>query len=129
MDVTPLINSDQQVIQSYSNGRFRVSGHSYGGAVFVSPDRTESWDFTGDINALTVEDFAPLFDRADEIDVVLLGCGSEMVFVPPSFRAQLKEYGLVVDVMDTGAACRTYNVLMAEGRRVVAAMLPTTALA
>ena len=125
MDVTPLIRSDQQVIQSYSNGRFRVSGHSYEGAVFVFPEKTELWGLSKNINELEVDDFAPLFIEAHEIDVVLLGCGAEQIFIPPSFRQALKDKGLVVEVMDTGAACRTYNVLMAEGRRVVAAMLPT----
>ena len=125
MDVTPLIRADQQVIQSYNNGRFRVSGLSYESAVFVFPDKTLPWDFSKNINELAVDDFAPLFAYAHEVDVVLLGCGDEMIFIPPSFRMSLKEHGLIIDVMDTGAACRTYNVLMAEGRRVVAAMLPT----
>jgi uncharacterized protein len=124
MDVTPLIRSDQQVIQSYSNGRFRVSGHSYESAIFVSPEKTEIWNLSKNINELEADDFAPLFAVANEIDVVLLGCGAESVFIPPSFRQALKDKGLIIEVMDTGAACRTYNVLMAEGRRVVAAMLP-----
>ena len=124
MDVTPLIKSDRQVIQSYSNGRFRVSGHVYESAIFVAPDRTYIWGFSGNIQNIDIEDFAPLFEDAAEIDVVLLGCGSEMEFITPSFKQKLKDKGLVIEVMDTGAACRTFNVLMAEGRRVVAALLP-----
>ena len=124
MDVTPLIKSDQQVIQSYSNGRFRVSGHVYDSAVFVAPHETYIWDFSGTIQDIQIQDFAPLFDAADDIDVVLLGCGPQMEFISPSFKQALKAKGLVLEVMDTGAACRTYNVLMAEGRRIVAALLP-----
>lgn len=131
MDVTPLISSDRQVIQSYRQGRFRVSGRTYEGAVLVFPDHTEDWSQpdtnSADISPienLKLEDFAPLFDKAGELDVVLLGCWPQMEFISPAFKAKLKEKGLVLEVMDTGAACRTYNVLMAEGRRVVAAMLP-----
>lgn len=124
MDVTPLIKSDRQVIQNYKEGRFRVSGYVYEGAIFVAPHETYQWNFSGTIDDIQIQDFAPLFDAADDIDVVLLGCGPEIEFISPSFRQALKDKGLVLEVMATGAACRTYNVLMAEGRRVVAAMLP-----
>jgi uncharacterized protein len=53
-----------------------------------------------------------------------VGCGARSVFVPPPLRAALKEIGLSLEVVDTGSACRTYNVLLAEGRRVAAALIP-----
>ena len=87
-------------------------------------DKTLSWDVGGDVKALSVDDFSPLFDVLDDIDVVLLGTGKSLVFPEPSMKKALKEKGLHIEVMDSGAACRTYNVLMAEGRRVVAALLP-----
>lgn len=124
MDVTPLIQSGQQVIQSYADGQFRVNDETYDSAVIVFPDEAQSWAFDGAVEDLSVEDFKPLLDKSSEIDVVLLGAGANMRFLPPALRAALKEGGLSVDIMDTGAACRTYNVLMAEGRRVVAALLP-----
>lgn len=124
MDVTPLVRADQQIIQSYAGGRFKVSGEVYAGAVFVLPDQTVSWDCEGDISSLTEADFDFLADKADEIDVVLLGCGKATTFLSPKLKSSLKNKGLSVDVMDSGAACRTYNVLMAEGRRVAAALLP-----
>lgn len=121
MDVTPLIAADQQIIQSYKGGSFRVSGQSYEGAVIVMPAATTPWGFQGKIEDLTLNDFAALMDK--DLDVVLLGCGDQMAFLPQPLRAQLKEAGLHVETMDTGAACRTYNVLLAEGRRVAAALL------
>ena len=75
----------------------------------------------GDIG---VYDFEVLFDKADIIDVVLFGTGAKSEFFPPALKQELKQKGLSVDAMDTGAACRTYNVLMAEGRRVAAVLLP-----
>ncbi|MCB1532581.1 MAG: Mth938-like domain-containing protein [Alphaproteobacteria bacterium] len=125
MDVTPLIRKDQQVIQSYAGGRFRVSGQVYEVAVIVTPGETLRWDKAAQsVKELTEDDFAQMIERAEEIDVVLLGCGASMTFLDPKLKKALSEKGLSVDIMDTGAACRTYNVLMAEGRRVVAALFP-----
>lgn len=125
MDVTPLVRADQQIIQSYADGQFRVSGEVYKGAIIVSPDRTLNWAFQGDVQDISAEDFEPLFDKASDIDVVLLGCGAEIQFLSVELKNTLKNKGLSVDVMNTGAACRTYNVLMAEGRRVTAVLLPS----
>jgi uncharacterized protein len=123
MDVTPLIRQGAQVIQSYAGGKFRVSGQVYEGAIIVLPDSTVSWDASAPVST---EDFAPLVAKKDEIDVVLLGTGGRMEILKPDLRAALKAMGLAVESMDTGAACRTYNVLMAEGRRVAAALLLST---
>jgi len=124
MDVTPLIGAGQQIIQSYNSGGFRISAQLYDGSVFVFPEKTIGWGFDGPVGDLSIGDFEQLIEHSDQIDVVLLGCGVQMQFLPQELRGALKEAGLSVDVMDTGAACRTYNVLMAEGRRLVAALLP-----
>ncbi len=125
MDVTPLIREGAQVIQSYGGGVFRVSGVVYEGAVIVTPSFSMDWDYSGkDVGGLSVADFEPLSARAGEIDVVLLGTGETMRFLDFKLKNSLKEKGLNVESMDTGAACRTYNVLMAEGRRVACALLP-----
>lgn len=124
MDVTPLVRAGQQIIQSYASGGFTVSGTRYESAVFVFPDKTVEWEFNGGVDALSEADFDVLSAQSDEIDVVLLGCGANIAFLSQPLKNSLKNKGLSVDVMDSGAACRTYNVLMAEGRRVVAALLP-----
>ena len=126
MDVTPLIKEGAQIIQSYGGGQFRVSGQAFEGAVLVYPDKSVSWQGAKDFQSLSADDFDDVLTHASEdVDVVLLGTGSVMKIIPPALRNALKDKGLSVDSMDTGAACRTYNVLMAEGRRVVAALLPT----
>ncbi len=124
MDVTPLVRDGAQIIQGYADGGFRISGQAYDGAVLVSSDQTVQWDVQADVKALSESDFSSLIDTADDIDVVLLGTGKSLVFPDPTLKRALKERGLNIEAMDSGAACRTYNVLMAEGRRVVAAILP-----
>lgn len=124
MDVTPLIPQGRQIIQSYGQDGFKINGAVHDGAVIVLPEKTWDWKAQRDFSALQESDFDDLAARAEEIDVVLLGTGAKQEFFPPKLKATLKSKGLVVEAMDSGAACRTYNVLMGEGRRVAAALLP-----
>lgn len=126
MDVTPLIPEGRQIIQGYGAHGFKVSGHVYEGAVLVFPETTRAWTEAGAFDSLSEQSFADLVSVADDLDVVLLGTGAKSEFFPPKLRKTLKDKGLSVEAMDSGAACRTYNVLMAEGRRVAAALLPVT---
>lgn len=123
MDITPIIPADRQVIDTYGAGRFRVSNTVHEGAVIVFPDRTVGWAAKG-FAELSLADFEPVTKADPGVEVLLLGSGPKMQLLPSALRRQLKDAGVVVDVMDTGAACRTYNVLLAEGRRVAAALLP-----
>jgi uncharacterized protein len=122
MDVTPLIAADRQVIDSYGSGSFRVSGAAYEGAIIVFPDATLRWQ-AARIEEVDFACLAPVCDHGG-VEILLMGCGRRAVLVPKELRARLKAVGIVVDAMDTGAACRTYNVLLAEDRRVAAALLP-----
>lgn len=121
MDVTPLVPSDRQVIDGYAPGGFVIHSQWHAGPVLVRPDRVAAWPVTA-FESLTAEDFRPLAD--DPPDVILLGTGAAMKFLPKELKAALRALGLTVEPMDSGAACRTYNVLMAEERRVAAALLP-----
>lgn len=125
MDVTPLVKTGSRIIQSYAGGRFRISGELFEGAVIVRENTVIPWDVSGGVDNLGESEFQPLMDYLADTDVVLLGCGDRIQFLKPALKNALKAKGLYCDVMDTGAACRTYNVLMAEGRRVMAALLPT----
>jgi len=120
-DVTPLIPAGRQVVESYGRNGFHVSGVAYRGAILVTAEATTAWDIAS-FAAITLESLSALFDRG--IEILLLGCGTRMAPVPAELRVALKARGIVVDAMDTGAACRTYNVLLAEERRVAAALLP-----
>lgn len=122
-DIMPMIPSDRQVIDGYGPGQFCISGQWRVGAVIVLPDRTLSWDAT-DVASLSVEDFAPVLAAEPKVEILLLGTGGTMRMIPKALRLALREQGVVVELMDSRAVCRTYNVLLAEGRRVAAAMLP-----
>ena len=125
LDITPVVPSGKQLINGYGDGAFKVSGVQHAGAVLVFPDRTVPWDAV-DAAGLLIEHFRAVIDTAETVDIVLLGCGA--VFVPPpkGLRPALKDHGLALEWMDTGAACRTYNVLLGEDRPIVAALLPVT---
>ncbi len=73
---------------------------------------------------LSIASLAPLQALATPTELVVLGCGPRAVFIAPDVRAALKAAGMALEVVDTGSACRIYNVLLAEGRRVAAALIP-----
>ena len=122
MDLTPLVPSGRQMIESYGEGRFKVTGIVHTGSVIVFPDRTLAWPVT-ELAEVTAETLEPILARSETVEVVLLGCGARLVQIPSGLRQILRSSGLALEPMDTGAACRTYNVLAAEERRVVAALI------
>ena len=125
MDITPLIPTGRQIIESYGDGRFRVSGALYESSILVFPDRTVTWAPTraGEITLDSLQVVAEAA-AAGRVDVLLVGCGPRIEMIPGELRRSLRAAGIVIEPMDTGAACRTYNVLLAEGRRVAAALVP-----
>lgn len=122
MDVTPLIPQGRQVIKSYGDGGFRVTGERYSGSILVLPDRATAWPLTN-IEELDVASLEPVLAAEPPVEVLLIGCGRAMALIDPDLREAARARGIAVEPMDTGAACRTYNVLMAEDRRVAAALI------
>lgn len=123
VDITPPPRSERQVVQSYGGGGFRISGERYTGAVLVLPERTLAWPVS-DPARLALDDFEALRTIEPGIELLLLGTGKTMCQPEPGLVAGIRAWGMVTDAMDTGAACRTYNVLLLEDRRVAAALLP-----
>ena len=99
-----------------------MSGTAYKGSIIILPERTEAWAVT-DISKLTLKSLAVVTGAEPSAEILLLGCGARAVPVPETLRGQLRTHGIVVEPMDTGAACRTYNLLIAEGRRVAGAFI------
>ncbi len=123
MDVTPLIRRDAKIIQAYKDGVFKVSNEIFTQPIFILIDRVIEWPLQHDAHNLTVEDFVLLEDKG--IEVVLLGTGAKQIMLPTALRQAIKSrYGFTIDAMDNGAASRTYNVLMAEGRLIAVALIP-----
>lgn len=122
VDITPLAPGGVTLIQSYGTGRFTIAGEKYTQPLLVFADHVVLWDVT-DFSALSLTDFQPLIAQSDQLDIILLGCGSVSQFLPPSLRQALRSHHLIVDVMRSDAACRTHNFLLGEGRRVASALL------
>jgi len=122
MDITPPVAVDRQLIQSYGNGGFRISGVRHSGSIIVFPWETIPWSVL-DSDKFTAENFTKIRDAHGEVNVLLLGCGIRASLIEPELRQQVRNWGIVIETMDTGAACRTYNVLLSEGRDVAAALI------
>lgn len=121
VDVTPAIPEGRQMVESYGDGGFRISGTDWTGSVLVTPERTVPWPVAG-LDDIGLASLAPVLEGAT-VDVLLIGCGATMQLLPADLRRDLRDAGPSVDVMATGPACRTFNVLMAEQRRVAAALI------
>ena len=122
MDITPVATAGRQIIERYAPSGFRVSGVIYHGPVLVFPDLTVAWD-AASARDVTREALAPVIEHGG-VQILLLGLGRSTSAVPAALRTALRTAGIALEAMDTGAACRTYNVLVAEDRRVAAALIP-----
>jgi len=121
MDLTPVIPSGRQVIEAYGTRGFRVTGTLHAGSILVFPETSMAWPVQS-MAEVTVAALDPVIARGG-VEILLLGCGPRLLRVAPELRQSLRAAGITVDAMDTGAACRTYNVLLAEERRVAAALI------
>lgn len=108
--------TDALPIDGYGPGFFRIGGQAVEGPVFISPDGVHTWG--------GYEDRTPLLELAGQVDVLFIGTGAETAHVPADLRAALENAGIGVEAMNSPAACRTYNVLLSEGRRIAVALLP-----
>lgn len=103
-------------VDGYGPGFFRVGGQVFEGATLTSATDTASWG--------EYSDHLPLLALAEDIDVLLIGTGAELTHIPKDLRHALEGAGIGVEIMNSPAACRTYNVLLAEGRRIALAVIP-----
>jgi uncharacterized protein len=109
-------------IDAYGNGGFRFAEMSHRGSLLCMPDGIEAWSVI-DGEALTLATMRPILARLQLPMFLLLGTGSAQVFPPPEVRRAFVDAKIGLDVMDTGAAARTYNILLAEKRPVAAALV------
>lgn len=122
MDITPRISSDSKVIQSYNKGQFKVSDQTYPGSVIVTAEKVIDWSNVQSVDVLQPEDFEDVIKlkNGEGFEVLLIGTGRDFKFLDPEIKTYLQDQGLSPELMNTGAACRTFNVLLSEGRRVCA---------
>lgn len=121
MEINLYRPQDLLAVDGYGPWGFSISGQRFETAVMLHQSGCQAWSPEPD---LPLDSFRSAAAFLQHCEVVLLGSGSRSVFFPPSQRAALKELGLRVEVMDTGAACRTYNALLGDGRKVGALLMP-----
>lgn len=109
-------------IDGYGGGSFRIDGVVHTGSLIVFPARAIAWD-VATFAEVTHETMPPALFGDDRIELLLLGCGDRMQFLPKDLREALRATGTGIEPMDTGAAVRTYNILLGENRRVAAALI------
>ncbi|MXN52181.1 hypothetical protein GR158_13740 [Shinella sp. AETb1-6] len=109
-------------IDAYGNGGFRFADMSHRGSILCLPSGIHGWD-KQDGSPLTLDDLQRVLNEAGDIEVLLVGTGKEIRPLAPEIKAALRERRISSDPMSTGAAVRTFNVMLAESRAVAAALI------
>ena len=112
----------QALIDAHGAGGFRFAGLSHRGSLLCLPDGIWAWPVDG-VAALTEEVFASIFARTDALDFFIIGTGAQPWILPEPLRQKFREMHVSADTMTTGAAVRTYNVMLMESRRVGAGLI------
>ncbi|MFK0208178.1 Mth938-like domain-containing protein [Agrobacterium sp. NPDC090283] len=122
IEIRPAHFPGRAPIDAYGNGGFRFADMSHRGSLLLLPSGIYGWEPV-DAKELTVGHFEKVLAEAQDIEVLLIGTGDGMRVLPKELRAAFKEAGISVDPMGTGAAVRTYNIMLSESRAVAAALI------
>ncbi|ANM10326.1 MULTISPECIES: Mth938-like domain-containing protein [unclassified Rhizobium] len=109
-------------IDTYGNGGFRFADMSHRGSILCLPSGIHGWEMDMS-KPLSAENFRRVLEEADDIEVLLVGTGPELRRLPEELKQALKSRGIASDPMSTGAAVRTFNIMLAEQRAVAAALI------
>lgn len=118
MRLNEVVYTDAEPIDGYGPGFFRIGGKKHDAPLLTWAKGVQAWGGYDDVDTLLA--------LAEQVDVVFIGTGTDIAHIPADLRGALEEAGLGVEAMTSPAACRTYNVLLSEGRRVALAVLPVT---
>lgn len=121
MQVSEIEYEGPPPIDSYGGGGFRLNEMFREGHLFITPATVATWQAAQ--GAMTIDAFAPIIAEAADIDVLLVGMGVDIAALPRDVREAIEAAGIGVEVMSTPSACRTYNILLAEDRRVAVAVI------
>ena len=122
MDLSSSIVFNKNKIESYGDRRFKINGKSFSGSVIVSDKATVNWSVSS-INEIKLQDFNDIISNYDNLRTLLIGTGKYNQFPDRELIKNISEINLRLEFMDTGSACRTFNVLIEENRDVVAALI------
>ena len=112
----------QAPISDYGNGGFRFAGISHQGSLLFLPGGIHAWNVI-EFSQLKTDDFQLVFDQVEKIDFLLLGCGPHLLIPDAKIRQAFDTHDIGLEFMNTGAAVRTYNILLAEKRNIAAAVI------
>jgi uncharacterized protein len=118
----PLLIDGRAPLAGYGRGWFRVGSIEHRGSLLILPGGVYGWPVV-DAAGITEAGLAPVLAEGSAAGFLLLGTGAVQVFPDRALRAAFTTAGLGLEAMDTGAACRTYNVLLSEGRVFAAALI------
>ena len=109
-------------IDAYGNGGFRFADMSHRGSLLCLPDGIWAWPVKN-VSELTEASLAPVFERAQSLDLFLIGAGRDPFALPERLRTRFRALSISVDCLGTGPAAQTYNILLGEKRRVGAGLI------
>lgn len=122
IDITVRPAAGRQIVERYGGGGFTVSGVRHKGSVLIFPERTLAWPIS-EAAAIDAASLAPVTALAPRPRILVVGCGRSFAARPEGLDAAMRDAGIGIEWMDTGAACRTFNVLLLEDREVAAALI------
>jgi uncharacterized protein len=122
LDITPQLAPGQLLINACGDGGFRIAGTRHSGSQVIAPGGVSPW-LVESPDDVTVESLTQALTDAPQGSILIVGCGPTFVAPPAGLREAIREAGPVMEWMDTRAACRTFNVLLIEGRDVAAALI------
>ncbi|MDP2125717.1 MAG: Mth938-like domain-containing protein [Parvibaculum sp.] len=114
--------SGQPPVDAYGDGGFRLEGQRFEGSIIVTPQGLYPWS-VATLDDVTAESLAVLADGAGTFDFLLIGSGETFARLPVQVQRHFESRGFSPDIMKTSAACRTYNMMLGENRRVAAALI------
>lgn len=122
MEFTEIKSGAEAFIAGYGDGGFRMGDSRFEGSMLITPKGFYPWGIS-DKSEISVVNLKPILDAYMSIEIIIIGMGASIAFLPNEVRNAFSEKKIAVEVMDTGAAARTYNVLLQEGRKVTAALI------
>jgi uncharacterized protein len=122
MEITVVDPGARALIQAYGDGGFRVSGRRSEGAVLVLENSIIEVGYIS-VEEIRADHLQPALDAVPPVEILFMGCGERAQVLPVEAHGILSRAKISVETMDTGAACRTFNLLQGEGRRVAALLI------
>jgi uncharacterized protein len=122
LDITPKLPPGRNLIEGYGEGQFRVGGKTLLGSQIVFPDRSVPWSVNASQD-VALDSLQEVTAAPDRVRILLVGCGRHFSPPPKALGEALRAHNILLEWMDTGAACRTFNVLLLEDREVAAALI------